>query len=566
MDKLRFLLKHSGASHRDFRIGVAGKIVNEMLPLSCWFLLFVYIAYGWHINLIYALSLSVAVLCGQWLFGQSARQSFLGAYEITHNLRKVLLKDIRSQPMSLITGRGLGERISLITKDLKSFEDIFSHLLADLAASCVVPVAMVVVLFSVSTALGALMLGLIVLAWIILQVCERSFSRQANKYHATRSDVANKTLEYIECLPTLKQFGQSNKLADPLCNQIEQLRTRGLGVEWAGGTGVILSTLLLELSIPLIAYIGTLQVNSGTLSQNEWVIVVIACVACTRPFVRMTIFSTLIRYMFKSAHRLHALAITQQQPREGCRPRDHSIQLQGVTFSFENQPVLHNVNLDIKPGEHIAITGPSGAGKSTLLDLIAAFYIPSEGTVKIGGESLSMIGTHHWYQHISYVTQNVQLFAGTLRENLLIAHKYTSEAKLMDAVRLAGIDDLIARLPEGLESDVGENGNHLSGGERQRLSIARALLHDAPIVLLDEFTSALDAEKQLEILKGLESFFTGKTLITIAHRLDTIANADRIYFFDKGKVVDEGTHDLLMMRCKQYQQLWMIQTSHKPQL
>ncbi len=562
MGNLLFLLQHSGASRRDFCIGVIGKIVNELLPLSCWFLLFAYIAHGWNISLIYAVSISATVLFGQWLFGQSAKQSFLGAYKITHQLRKILLKDIRSQPISLITGKCLGERVRLITKDLKNFEDIFSHLVADLVASCVVPIAMVVVLFSVSTTLGGLMLGLIILALTILLLCERSFSIQANKYQATHTDCANKTLEYIECLPTLKQFGRSDKLAEPLCDQIEELRKRSLGVEWAGGTGVVLSTLLLELSIPLIAYIGAQHVNDGTLSLNEWIIVVIACVACTRPFVRMTVFSALIRYMIKSAHRLHALAITQQQPREGTPPQTHSVQLENVTFSFENHPVLYNVCMNIEAGEHVAITGPSGAGKSTLLDLIAAFYTPNRGEVKIGGKTLGKIGTHHWYQQISYVTQNVQLFAGTLKENLQIAKKDASEDSLMQAIRLAGLDELIAKLPQGLDSHVGENGNQLSGGERQRLSIARALLHDAPIVLLDEFTSALDTEKQSEIINGLESFFAGKTLITIAHRLDTIANADRIFFLDKGNVIDEGTHDDLMMRCKEYQQLWTIQTNH----
>ncbi|WED23348.1 ABC transporter ATP-binding protein/permease [Vibrio sp. JC009] len=563
MNKIAYLLKHSKASHRDFWVGVSGKIASEALPLICWLILFVFLREGIEITLTHMVLISIAVIVGQWIFGQTAKQSFLGAYDISHQLRKTLLLDIRSQPLAALTGKGLGEKIKLVTTDMKQFEHIFSHLAADFIAAWVIPIAMTGVIFMVNPVLGALLLGVVSIAWGILLFTEKRFSNSAQHNHCVNLACANKTLEYIECLPMLKSFGRADKLASPLCDQIEALRKSGLGLEWAGGTGVVFATLVLELSGPLVALVGADLVIHGVITSGEWLVVVIACVASTRPFVRMTIFSALLRYMIKAAHRLHDLATAPHQPHDGVLPTHFDIELKDVSFEMGEQTVLKDINLQVKQGQHLAITGPSGSGKTTLLNLIAAFHIATRGHVQIGGKSLEEAGTYHWYKSLSYITQHVQLFAGSLRDNLLIANSNASDADLNEAIRQAGLDDLIQRLPAGLESEIGENGNLLSGGERQRLSIARALMRQTPIVLLDEVTSALDAENQKQILETLRTLCQGKTVITIAHRLETITHADQICLMEQGQILAVAEHTSLLADNETYQKIWFAQNSLK---
>ncbi|MGF1909305.1 ABC transporter ATP-binding protein/permease [Vibrio kasasachensis] len=553
------LVDHADINPKTFFIGIVGKVLSELLPLICWLMLFGALTQTWLFSFEILLAISLITVVAQWRLGQSAKQSFLGAYDITHQLRKVLLHDIRSQPLSKITGQGLGERIKLITRDLKAFEDIFSHLIADLIAALVIPIAMLCVLLFCSVYLALLMLIVMASASLLLWKFEENFSKQAQRHVDKNASCTNKLLEYIACLPTLKRFGRSEVLAVPLNQELADLRKTGLGVEWAGGMGVILASLLLELSIPMVAALGAYLTSIGNLTHGEWLVSIIAAVACIRPFVRMTIFSTLLRYMEKSADRLYSLSQEPQQPVHGVQSHHYDIKFKGVELTLDGNTILKDINLQVPYGQHIALVGTSGAGKTTLLDLLAAFHIPSHGSVEIGGCTVEATGTMHWYQHISYVTQNVQLFAGTLKDNLLIAKIDADTVELETAITTAGLDDLIDRLPQGLNTEINENGKDLSGGERQRLSLARALLHDAPIVLLDEFTSALDQHKQREILQSITECFASKTMITIAHRFDTIVDADCIYLMNQGRIDDFGSHDQLITTSSYYQSLWEAQ-------
>lgn len=556
MRTLLFLLEHSRANPRQFWLGMVGKATCELLPVFCWIVLFGYILFGWSYELDLMVVLSLAVIIGQWLFGQSAKQSFLGAYEITHHLRSTLLRDICSQPMSLITGQGLGKRIKLVTQDLKHFEDIFSHLIAELFAAFVIPLIMLFTILVISPALAALLSSFIALAVCVLLWQENHFSQHSNQLNQSQSEYTGKVLEFIECLPTLKSFGRSDKLAKPLDDKIEQLKTNSLNVEWAGGLGVVLATLILELSIPILSFVAAYLAQVGILTGSQCLVVILACVACVQPFIRIATFSTLLRYMLKSATRLSELAKCEHQPGHGTPPTHSQIELNGVNVQFDDKFVLKDINLTIGQGEHIAIVGLSGAGKSTLLNVIAAFQTPNQGQVSIGGSSVEVMGTFHWYKQLTYITQEVMLCAGSLKDNLLIANKNATDEQINRAIEQAGLNSVICRLPSGIDSEIGENGNLLSGGEKQRLSIARALLHDTPIVLLDEFTSALDYDTQSQVLKQLKPHFANKTVITIAHRLDTILDADNIVVLDQGNIVDIGPHTDLIKRCRPYARLW----------
>ncbi|CAM3001430.1 ABC transporter ATP-binding protein [Vibrio neptunius] len=557
MTSIQILIRHSGISARQFWKGLAGKLVVEALPLLVFGTLFVWLLSPESVSWLTVGAISLMVVVSQWWFGQSAKQTFLGAYSITHGLRSQLLTDIRRQPLAALKGKRLGEKMKLLTADLKQFEDIFSHLLADFISAWVVPFAMLLVIGLVDPVLGAVTLGIFVLALGVLMLAESTFSQRAQHHHSMNSEVSSRLLEYVDCLPMLRGFAQSERLAAPLCDKIEQQRAAGLGLEWAGGMGVLIATLITELALVLNLGLASLFLQSDQLTWPECLVVIVASVVCIRPLTRMTVYAALLRYMLNAADRLQALAQLPQQAAKGEAPAGHDIVIDDLYLTIDEQKILSGVNLTIPKGHRIAFVGPSGAGKSSLLDAIAAFHIPSSGSINIGGRSIDEIGTQHWYKLISYVTQDVQLLGGSLRDNLLLAKPEASSEELQQAIEAVGLSALVAGLPKGLDSHIGENGNQLSGGERQRVSIARALLHDAPILLLDEITSALDEATQNEVLASIARLSEGKTVITIAHRLDTVQHADTIYYLEDGKIVDSGAHDTLMAEGGGYQQLWL---------
>ncbi|MCC2520654.1 ABC transporter ATP-binding protein [Vibrio coralliilyticus] len=556
MTNIQILIRHSGISARQFWIGLAGKLVVEALPLLVFGALFVWLLVPEWVSWVTIGVISLMVVVGQWWVGQSAKQTFLGAYEITHGLRSQLLTDIRRQPLAALKGKRLGEKMKLLTADLKQFEDIFSHLLADFISAWVVPFAMLLVISFIHPVLGAVTLGTFVLALGVLALAERTFSQRAKHQHSMNTEVSSRLLEYVDCLPMLRGFAQSERLAEPLCEKIEQQRSAGLGLEWAGGMGVLIATLITELALVLNFGLASMFLQSSQLTWPECLVVIVASVICIRPLTRMTVYAALLRYMLNAADRLLALAQLPQQTAKGVAPIHHDIVIDNMHLSIDEQRILSGVNVTIPEGHRVAFVGPSGAGKSSLLDAIAAFHIPSSGSVNIGGRSIDEIGTHHWYKLISYVTQDVQLLGGSLRDNLLLAKPEASNEELQQAIEAAGLAAFVAGLPEGLDTHIGENGNQLSGGERQRVSIARALLHDAPILLLDEITSALDETTQNEVLESIARLSEGKTVITVAHRLETVQDADTIYYLENGEITDYGAHDTLMAEKGGYQQLW----------
>ncbi|MGL5108672.1 MAG: ABC transporter ATP-binding protein [Vibrio ordalii] len=536
MNSLRRLIEHSGAKTQHFWFGLLGKVATELTGLLVWIMLFTFLLSSESLPFTVMLLIALSLILAQWIVGQSTKLSFLGAYEITHQLRHQLLTDIRLQPLAALRGKRLGEKVKLLTSDLKQFEDIFSHLLTEFVATWVTPIVMTIVLALIQPWLAVTLVLIFGLAFSVLVLVERRFSHQADHTHHTNVQSSNLLLEYLDCLPMLRSFGQSGRLADPLCQQIEKQKDQGLGLEWLGGSGVLLATLILELGLVINLVLAAWLVDLDWLNRSQFLVAVVVTVVSIRPLARMTVYAALLRYMLKAASRLHQLSQLPQQTSQGVEPSTFDLSLKDIHLCLDDQPVLNGVNLEVAEGEHIVLVGKSGSGKSSLLDVLAVFHIPTQGCLTMGGKTLDEIGTEHWYRHIAYVTQEVQLLGGSLRDNLLLAKPEASEKVLCEAVEAAGLSELVAKLPHGLDSRIGENGNQISGGERQRLSIARALLHDAPILLLDEFTSALDSQTQAQVLQALEILCQGKTVISVAHRLETIQQADTVYLMEAGQL------------------------------
>ncbi|MDP2543653.1 ABC transporter ATP-binding protein [Photobacterium damselae subsp. piscicida] len=556
MTSIQLLIRHSGISARQFWIGLGGKLVVEALPLLVFGMLFSWLLAPESMSWLVVGAIAIGVVALQWWVGQSAKQTFLGAYEITYGLRSQLLNDIRRQPLSALKGKRLGYKMKILTANLKQFEDIFSHLLADFISAWVVPLAMLIVISVIHPLLGLVTLGILVVAVMALILAEKTFSKRAKDHHRMNSEVSSRLLEYVDCLPMLRGFGQSERLANPLCQKNRGATSSRSWVRVGWWNRVLGATFITELALVANLGLASVYLHSNQLTWPECMVVIVASVICIRPLTRMTVYAALLRYMLNAADRLLALAQLPQQTVEGRAPVGHDIVIDNVHLAIDGQKILNGVNVSIAQGDRVAFVGPSGAGKSSLLDAIAAFHIPTLGTVQIGGLSLDEVGTHHWYKLISYVTQDVQLLGGSLRDNLLLAKPKASSEELQRAIDASGLTSLVAGLPQGLDSPIGENGNQLSGGERQRVSIARALLHDAPILLLDEITSALDETTQNEVLEAITQLSKGKTVIMVAHRLETVQDVDTIYYLEQGKITYHGAHSTLLAEQGRYQELW----------
>ncbi len=242
-------------------------------------------------------------------------------------------------------------------------------------------------------------------------------------------------------------------------------------------------------------------------------------------------------------------------------PKGHALEFESVTFRQGERTVVDDVSLSVPEGQRLAVVGPSGAGKSTLLQLLARFHDVDAGTVRIGGVDVRAIDPQVLMEKIAIVFQDVYLFDGTIEENVRLGRPDAGEAEVREAARAARLDEVIARLPGGWAAHVGEGGALLSGGERQRVSIARALLKDAPVVLLDEVTSALDPVNEAAVHEGVERLMAGRTVVTVAHRMRTVRRADRVAFLDAGRIVEQGGHDELLRLGGRYAEFWDISTA-----
>jgi ATP-binding cassette subfamily B protein len=310
----------------------------------------------------------------------------------------------------------------------------------------------------------------------------------------------------------------------------------------------------------LVLAFGGRAMMDGSLTKGDFTRFLLFLSLFYDPIDRLNSLNQMILSGRAAADRVFEILDSEEEP-NAIQGRQLPSQIQGhvhfnkVSFAYQDQPTLHEISLEAKPGQTIALVGSTGAGKTTVLSLLARFYETTSGSITIDGTDISSLAKSSLRDRLAYVTQEPFLFNGTVRENLLLAKRESSEAQLWDALRAANADHFVNDLPDQLDTNVGERGVKLSGGEKQRLSIARALLKDAPILLLDEATASVDSETERQIQDALDRLMENRTAFVIAHRLSTIQNADCIYVLEKGRVIEQGTHTTLLNHAGKYAEL-----------
>ncbi|MFF0204067.1 ABC transporter ATP-binding protein [Streptomyces sp. NPDC005017] len=502
--------------------------------------------------------LGVAALYGLAYF-DSMRTGFAAGASLSRSLHHRIGDRVAELPLGWFAPEQVGRLGQLATKNVMDIMGVPAHLLRPLVTSYVTPLTVVAAMYLFDWRL-ALAATLTVPVIVLVYRWSTRLTGTADEIrHAAQAETGGRVVEYAQLQPVLRVFGrggapESGRLGDALRTQAEASR-RSLVT---GVPGLVGFALVIQAAFTVVLVTGTYLALDGDLDAARLLAVLVLAVRFTEPLAETAVLGSALR---SARHALEQVAEllaepTLPRPERPRVPADNTVSFDDVRFGYGDRPVLKGVNMTLPEGTMTALVGPSGSGKTTVGKLIPRFWDVDSGTVRIGGVDVREIEPEELMSRISVVFQDVYLFQGTILENIRLGRPGASDAEVRAAARLARVDEIVHRLPEGWEATVGEGGALLSGGERQRVSIARAILKDAPIVLLDEATSALDPENELAVQEALTALTAGRTLLVIAHRLRTVAAADQILFLDEGRITESGSHDALLERDGRYASFW----------
>lgn len=515
--------------------------------------------WAWQITGLMALS-----LVGQVIFSfLSSSFNWLSSYRAVGDLRLAILDHLRRLPMGFHLSRHKGDTVSVLTSDMQMVESFLSDALPRIAQAFGLPLAIFIFLVLRDWVTALTSIVSIGLAAPLFLFSSRWLARLGIQRQDRQAEAAARMIEYVQGIAVIRAFNQLAKGQEGFEYALRQFRDISHSlVSRLVAPFTAVATLIL-LGAPLVIAVGATRYFGGQIDASTMISVLVLLFAIYTPFLSLISVMELVRIADASLTRIDRIMTAQMLPQAKAPqvPDGFALRFEDVGFAYKpDVPVLKSVSFVVPARTMTAIVGPSGSGKSTILNLIARFWDVSSGAVTIGGVDIRQMDEAVLNGLISVVFQDVYLFAGTIFENIAMGRAGASRADVEAAARAAQAHDFIAGLADGYDTRVGEGGATLSGGERQRVSIARAMLKDAPIVLLDEATAAIDPTNERAIQTALSRLVSNKTLIVVAHKLSTIQAADQIVVLEAGAVIDRGTHAALLERDGLYARLWSHRT------
>lgn len=470
-------------------------------------------------------------------------------YGEVKTMRIGLAERLRKLPLGYFGKRDLADLTETIMGDVNRMEHVWSHVLGYLYGSYVSTAAIAIILCFYDWRLAIACLWGVPVAFLLLFGSRRIAERNAGRTKAAAVAVSDGIQETLENIREIHASNQEENYLAKLYERIDRHEKIMIHGELTTGILVNAASAIMRLGVATTILVGASRILSG---QVGFMLLFSFLLVITRIYAPFDQSLALIAEMFLSqisANRLMEIYDTPvMEGAERFSPKGHEIAFRNVGFSYDDKAVLHNVSFTAKEGEVTALVGPSGSGKSTCARLAARLWDVSEGSITVGGIDISTVDPEVLLGDYSMVFQDVVLFDDTVMENIRLGRRDASDAEVLAAAAAANCDEFVGKLPKGYETAIGENGAKLSGGERQRISIARALLKDAPIVLLDEATASLDVENETKVQAALSRLLTGKTVLVIAHRMRTVEGADKVVVLKEGSVVEEGSPAELLSR------------------
>jgi subfamily B ATP-binding cassette protein MsbA len=529
-----------------------GIFVNKDYELLKWLSLVILILYAFK---------------GIFSYGHTVLMNYIGL-RIIADLRNRLYRKIQEQSLTFFTKNPTGILMARITNDVGSIQGAVSEAVTSLLKDTFTLIGLIFVIFYQSWKLA--LVALVVFPLIIYPIATfgRKMRRIATRTQVTVGSLTSLLQETISGTRIVKAFSMEEYENQRFEKENENLLRLTLKSVTISAISSPFMEFLGGCAIAIIIFYGGLQVISGSFTPGRFFSFLTALILLYEPVKRLTNVNNTIQQGIAGAQRVFHIIdmVPDIRDNEQAVPLPRiakGITVRNVSFRYEETPVLKNVSLDIKAGEVIAFVGMSGGGKTTMVNLIPRFYDVSEGSILIDDHDIRSVTVGSLRGQIGIVTQQTILFNDTVRNNIAYGDRGKSDDEIISAAKAANAHGFIMSLPEGYNTMIGEQGAKLSGGERQRISIARALLKDAPILILDEATSSLDTEAELEVQDALENLMKGRTTLMIAHRLSTIRNADRIIVLVNGEIVEEGNHEALIEKKGEYFRLYNMQFADK---
>lgn len=537
-------------------------VIAGIIPYLLSYDLIIKFVQGNGITIGYLLLIAGGVAFALWLqsylHARGLEASHEAAYDTLMGMRKEFANKLTKLPLGDINEKGTGSYKKNFVDDIESVELLIAHMIPEGIPYVIMPVAIYLILFIVDWRLGLLAMASIPIGLLAITMMMKSGLKKMGPYYQSARKMNATIVEYISGMEVIKIFNQTTNSYQKYISAVKDYKEFTLAWVRESWTYMAMYSAVLPCTILLLLPVGTALFVNGTLSLPTFVFSLLLAMSVGLPLVKMVQLIPLVpnlKYKIEQLEKTFAGEELKTIDR-GAEPESYDVDFKNVRFAYDKQDVIKDISFAAKENTVTAIVGESGSGKSTLAKLLVHFWDVQKGEIAIGGVNIREISVARLMDLISYVAQDTFLFNMSIMENIRVGRPSATDEEVMAAAKLAMCHDFIVNMPNGYQTNAGEAGDKLSGGEKQRITIARAILKNAPIIVLDEATAFTDPENEDRIQEAINELVVGKTLIVIAHRLSTIVEANNIILLEQGRLAMQGSHAELLAKSETYQALW----------